>query len=157
MNINQIYGNRLRVRACGICFREDKILLVEHCGMNESNSFWCSPGGGVEFGETAEECLIREFEEETGLDIAVKKLLFVNEFIKSPLHAVELFFDVEVIGGDLKIGSDPELNIIKNVKWLSLKEISAIPEKQKHDCFNFTTQNNETRFGNAFTTYFSHV
>lgn len=156
MSIKQTYGNKIRVRACGIVFQDDKMLLVEHSGLNEESSFWCPPGGGVEFGETAEEALIREFQEETGLDIEVKKLIFVNEFIQFPFHAVELFFEVFIQSGKLMIGTDPELNIIKNVKWLSLKEISAIPEKQKHDCFNFTSQNQETRFGNALTTYLSH-
>lgn len=156
MSIKQTYGNKIRVRACGIVLQDDKMLLVQHSGLNDSDSFWCPPGGGIEFGETAEEALIREFKEETGLDIVVRKLIFVNEFIQPPFHAVELFFEVFIQSGKLITGTDPELNTIKNVKWVSLKEISAIPKKQKHDCFNFTSQNNETRFGNAFTTYHAH-
>lgn len=42
------------------------------------------PGGGLEFGEGIADCLIREFEEETGNTIKVKELFYVNEdFIPS--------------------------------------------------------------------------
>lgn len=36
---------------------------------------WEAPGGKVDFGETPEESIVREFEEETGRVVQVKKLL----------------------------------------------------------------------------------
>jgi 8-oxo-dGTP diphosphatase len=58
----QNYGYRLRTRVCGLCWINDKLLLIEH-KMGKKNSFWAPPGGGIEFGEHAEKALIREFEE----------------------------------------------------------------------------------------------
>ncbi len=43
-------------------------------------SFTKFPGGGLEWGEGLEDCLIREFREELGLNITVKKLFYVNPF-----------------------------------------------------------------------------
>jgi len=43
------------------------------------------PGGGLEFGEGIADCLIREFEEETGNTIKVGELFYVNEDFVPPL------------------------------------------------------------------------
>src|SRR5690554_3734995 len=104
--INAIYGNNVRVRSCGICVKDDAILLVRHHGLGNKGTLWIPPGGGVELGERAIDALRREFREETGLNIEVGSFLFVNEFIESPLHAIELFFEVKVLNGTLISGID---------------------------------------------------
>lgn len=122
--INQ-YGNQLRVRVCGICVQKGKILLVNHSGMNESGEFWSPPGGGLQFGETIEDCLKREFLEETSTVISVGSFLKINEFVQPPLHAIELFYEVKILSSEIEIGFDPEMEeqIIKDVKWLSFEEV----------------------------------
>ncbi len=125
--IENLYGNRVRVRVCGICIQEDKILLINHKGIGEKGSLWAPPGGGINFGESAEETLVREYAEETGLKIAVKEFLFVNELFIPPLQAIELFFRVEIINGKMTIGSDPEMKadrqIIQELRYWNFKEI----------------------------------
>ena len=122
--INQ-YGNQLRVRVCGICVQDHKILLINHSGLNQSNEFWSPPGGGLQFGETIEECLKREFFEETNTVISIGKFLKVREFLKPPLHAIELYYEVKIESGILKKGFDPEmeLQIIKDIQWLNFDEV----------------------------------
>jgi 8-oxo-dGTP diphosphatase len=125
--VHRTYGNQLRVRVCGICVQEDKILLINHSGMNESGEFWSPPGGGLQFGETIEGCLKREFLEETNTEILVGKFLKVNEFLEPPLHAIELFYEVKIVAGEISVGFDPEMEnqIIKDVKWLSFEEVKS--------------------------------
>ena len=60
------FGNKLRIRVCGICIEENKILLVRHHSIGKSGILWAPPGGGMIYGETSEQALIREFVEETG-------------------------------------------------------------------------------------------
>jgi 8-oxo-dGTP diphosphatase len=103
------FGGKVRVRVGGILIEEDKILLLKHEGVGKKEYLWSPPGGGMEFGENAEENLKREFFEETGLTIMVHELLFVNEFLNDKIHAIELFFKVEKTGGILKLGIDPEM------------------------------------------------
>jgi len=136
--VHQFYGNQLRLRVCGICQVKNKILLVNHSGLNENN-FWAPPGGGLQFGESAEACLKREFLEETGLEVEIRDFLFACEFIHSPLHAVELFFLTSLKGGVLKKGHDPELKdkqIIEDVKFFSWTEIERLQAEELHGIFS---------------------
>ena len=63
-------NRRFNIRVYGICINEhDEILLSrEHY---RGLSFVKFPGGGLEWGEGTKDCLIREFQEEFGLEITV--------------------------------------------------------------------------------------
>lgn len=136
--IPEIYTNRTRIRVCGLCWRGDSLLMVNHAGLT-SGSFWAPPGGGVEFGEAAHETLTREFREEAMLVVQPGNLQFVCEYIQPPLHAVELFFGVVYPGDDPRKGFDPETSadsqIITEVRFMHMEEILALPEPERHGIF----------------------
>jgi 8-oxo-dGTP diphosphatase len=129
----------IRPRVCGICIENDTVLMLKHEPGFRMPYFWLPPGGGIETGETMEDALKREFLEETGLEIKVGKLLFINQFIHLPVHAIEFFFLVEVIGGKLKVGQDPEFSateqVIADVRFMNFDEIIAIPQPYLHNAF----------------------
>jgi len=134
------FGNKLRVRVCGICMKGDSLLLVNHHSLNESNDFWAPPGGGMDFGQSAEQNLKREFLEETGLEIEIEKFLFVHEYLKAPLHAIELIFKVNEVGGNLVKGIDPEMEkseqIIHDVQYISMDRIRKLDKNSVHQMLN---------------------
>lgn len=134
------YGDRVRLRVCGLCWEEDQLLMVNHIGITQG-SFWAPPGGGVEFNQTAQDSLIREFKEETNLLVTIGQFKFACEFINKPLHAVELFFEVFRVGGKLRVGKDPESEanhqILQDARWLNFSQIQAIPEDERHGIFRF--------------------
>ena len=133
--VQKIYGDRVRIRVCGLCWKGDALLLVNHYGLY-NHDFWAPPGGGLEFGQLAAYNLEREFLEETGLIVIGGELQFVCEFVQPPLHAVELFFHVISMGGRLITGIDPEMGekqqIIREVEYMSESEINNIPNSEKH-------------------------
>lgn len=137
----RLYGNRLRTRVCGICAIEDKVLMVRHRGIGVTDTFWCPPGGGIQFSETAHQALVREFLEETGLAIEPGELLFVNEFMQPPLHAMELFFQVKIVDGEIKLGYDPEMaegsQIITEVGLMTFEQIKSYPPDEVHRLFQY--------------------
>lgn len=124
----------------GILIEDQSILLVKHTGLGEKGYLWSPPGGGMEYGFSTEENLKREFLEETGLEIEAKEFLFTCELLEPPFHAIELFFRVKATGGILMKGQDPELSdkdqIIKEVRFMSLKEVNQLPHVVLHKTFH---------------------
>ena len=102
----------LRVGCSAVIFHKDreKILLTRR----EDNNQWCLPGGGIEPGESASETCIREVEEETGLQVAIKRLIGVyttpHELIvyrdRNKIQLVALCFEAEIVGGELRLSSE---------------------------------------------------
>ncbi|MEP1088100.1 NUDIX hydrolase [Algoriphagus sp.] len=136
--IESKFGNHLRTRVNGVLIEEGKILMVKHL-MGNNKVLWSVPGGGMHYGQNAEANLKREFFEETGLTIAVKAYLFAHEYLAEPLHAMEHFFSVEKIGGNLILGTDPELSndfqILEEIRWMSINEIRSLPNEALHQIF----------------------
>ncbi len=133
--ITDIYGSRVRVRVCGLCWSEDRLLMVKHKSL-QKDGFWSPPGGGIDFGQSTEETLKREFLEETGLSINPGAFRFGCEFIQNPLHAIELFYQIESHDGEAKSGYDPELQLIEEIRFMSAEEIKLIPTTNIHSIFH---------------------
>jgi 8-oxo-dGTP diphosphatase len=149
--INKLYGNKIRVRISGLCWENNRLLLVNHRGL-AAGDFWAPPGGGLEFGETVKTGLLREFREETGLRVSVGRFLFAGEFINDPLHAIELFFEVSSPSGSLAKGQDPELPIIEEVKFMSVPEIQNIPLSSLHGIFKLVRSPEQLKTLSGFFT-----
>lgn len=141
--IAEVYGNKVRIRVCGICWQNDRLLMVKH--QMGDQVLWAPPGGGLEFGESIADALKREMREETGLDVVAGSFLFGCEFLQPPLHAVELFFEAGLKEGDLLNGNDPELPIISEVAFLTDEEIEAIPEASRHGIFRMVAKATDLR------------
>jgi ADP-ribose pyrophosphatase YjhB (NUDIX family) len=96
-----------KLGATGVLIQERKILL----GLREKTDsslpgMWCLPGGGVEFGETINAAIAREFMEEVGLKVSVSNhFISVQESIRAARHSVliakrVLFTSGKLIAGD---------------------------------------------------------
>lgn len=124
----QQYQQKVRVRICGLLVQDGAVLLAKIHSPVTHQLVWMPPGGGLEFGESIEECLQREFKEETGLSVRVNALQFINEFIRPPFHAVELYYSVSRVEGVKTTGSDPEHTednqLLEKVEWISLNDLS---------------------------------
>ena len=119
--------------------QDEKILLLKHEGVGPDQYLWSPPGGGIQFGQDAKENLKREFLEETHLQVEVGDLLFTNEFIDHKIHAVELFFKVEFISGDLKLGKDPEMGkqqILTEIDYFAVEDLKKEKKSRLHNMFH---------------------
>lgn len=66
-----------------LIFDEQGKLLLTKRGPKAKNEVgkWEIPGGGVEFGETVEEAVVREIKEELAITISVQEMLQVADHI----------------------------------------------------------------------------
>jgi ADP-ribose pyrophosphatase YjhB (NUDIX family) len=113
----------IRVRVAGILTRGNEILFVKH--QKNGEEYWLLPGGGVEYGETMEKSLEREFSEECNLDIEVKDLMFISQGIApdKSKHIINMFFHVNYVAGNLKVGEEDRL---KEAAYIDISEIDNI-------------------------------
>ncbi len=117
---------RPRVRVAGILIEDDRILLIEHTKNNRK--YWLVPGGGVDWGESAAEALIREFNEETSLDIEVEKFLFISETIApdKQKHVINLYFKIKKVENSSNIMKLGEEKILTDLRFIPEDEIKNI-------------------------------
>lgn len=80
---------------------------------------WDVPGGHVEEGETAAQCIVREMKEEMGLDLAGFELFSVKEFSDRVEHTFWKAADLNIDEISLQEG--------QRLKWFSEKEAEATP------------------------------
>jgi 8-oxo-dGTP diphosphatase len=125
--VHKEFGGQVRTRVSGVLVEEGKMLLIKHKGLGDFGELWIPPGGGLVYGMSLEENLIREFKEETNLDVEVGEFLLMHEYKRPPLHAIELFFTVRRNGGGVKLGADPELSadhqIMTEIRFMGVEEI----------------------------------
>lgn len=82
--------------AFAIIFDDEKRVLLCH---RRDMDAWNLPGGGLEPGELPTECVVREVREETGLDVAVERL--VGVYAKPGRNELLFAFVCRITGGSL--------------------------------------------------------
>lgn len=104
-----------------------RILLVKHVPRRGDfwGGQWMVPGGGLELGETLEEGVAREVEEETNLKVEVLRHVstldrIVKEGDEVKIHVVYVDFLVRPVGGELRPSSD-----VGAARWFSRGEVVA--------------------------------
>ena len=71
--------SHITVRVYGVLIDPVQGLLVSD-EFIRGDYFTKLPGGGLEFGEGTRDCLVREFQEETGLDVTVGDHIYTTDF-----------------------------------------------------------------------------
>lgn len=113
----------------------DNRLLVLRCSENFDENFdeyLCLPGGGQEHGETLEQALHRECREEINVEVEVKELVFVREYIgknhgfapHKDTHQLDFCFRCTIHEGEPAIGHIPDTDQI-GVAWIALNELET--------------------------------
>ncbi len=113
---------------CGaVASRDDKYLMVRQMG-GYWKGLWIFPGGKLEIGETLEACARREFKEETGCEITIKKL--IGAYVSyDPNTEYEKQVVLLYYKGDLTCGEPVVGEGVTDVGWFTLQEIEGMASK----------------------------
>ena len=116
-----------RVASHGVCVDGQRVVLVRDAGSGR----WGLPGGKIEWGESPEAAVVREYGEETGLVVAVEQLLGVYSNVyeraprspHEPMHFIGIIYAVEVTGGAL---TDEVEGTTDQARWFALKDLEGV-------------------------------
>lgn len=118
----------MTVRVSAIIIKDGKILMMG----SERTDYLYSVGGRIKFGETAEEAIVREVPEETGVRMEIDRLGFVHKkcfYGDAPtnlgklVYEISFFFYIKVPIDFAPIcDSFTEDNNKEHLKWVSAKE-----------------------------------
>ena len=109
----------------GVLFENRRVLLVKRAN-EPAKGLWAIPGGKVQAGETLNEALIREFREETALEIVSGKQIYQFEPMERDkegqliFHYLIIDFLVRRIDGECKAGDDAQ-----EIRWFSRQEVDS--------------------------------
>ena len=104
---------------CAIILKESKIIAVQR-GPESSNPWkWEFPGGKINAGETAEQSIIREIEEELTIRIEILNQLVSVEFDYGSKQICLIPFVCKITSG--------EINLTEHIdqQWLSFDELKS--------------------------------
>jgi 8-oxo-dGTP pyrophosphatase MutT (NUDIX family) len=123
----------LRVAARAVVLGpDDRILLVFFRNPYTGATWWATPGGAVDPGETHEEGLRRELREEAGIDAAAGPFVWTRvseyEWGARFIRQVEQYYLIRVGSFDLNPELDLAAEDVHDLRWWSLDEIAASDE-----------------------------
>ena len=95
-----------RVRVAALILLHGRVLLVRH--RKEGRAYHLLPGGGVRWGETLHDALVREVIEETGVRCRPGRMLIASDSIApdGSRHVVNLVFECTAEDGSVPGASD---------------------------------------------------
>lgn len=132
---------RLTCVDCAYIFYENPIVGVAAIVLDEKGrvllgrratsyrGLWCVPCGYVEYDEDVYAAVVREFKEETNLDIVVEDVFTVQSNFHNPeAHTVGIWFCARVVGGTPQAGDD-----LDEIAFFDLENLPplAFPSEQK--------------------------
>lgn len=85
---------------------------------------WQFPGGGLEFGESPDECLLREVKEETGLTIEEARLVpYIHNEVRKNWHGLLIGFLCSLSDPNQKVVLDHESS---EFGWFTIEEVEKL-------------------------------
>ena len=129
-------GQSIRISAYGLLLRDDRLLLCRLSPRVSVNAgLWTLPGGGIDFGESPEEAMIREVCEETGLTVSSGPLRAVDSLCDQVKqfhnHSIRILYDAHYIEGELRPEQDGTTDKCEWFTHTQLTELSMVELARK--------------------------
>jgi phosphohistidine phosphatase SixA len=122
-----------RIAAYALCVDEAQRILLTRLTYPEIKAgWWTLPGGGLDFGESPSEAVLRELTEETGLTGEIESLAGVESWVRrgrtpgglaDEFQAIQVIYRVRVTGGTLTDEVDGSTDA---AAWFTQAELAGV-------------------------------
>lgn len=137
---------------CRAIIVKDGNILLTH---ERNSGWWLLPGGGLEEGETPEECVVREVEEETGVIVRpIDKFLHVYEYYEEYRYGGYCFI-CEVAGQGKLNPTEAEIKRGIEPKWIPFEE--AVDIFSKHQSYAATSEEKRGSYLREYTVLLEYM
>jgi ADP-ribose pyrophosphatase YjhB (NUDIX family) len=115
-----------RIHLCtGLLERDGRILLVANRYPNQSTDLWNLPGGRQEERETCDRTVVREFREETSVEVQVDGLAYVAESFDVTTRTQFTAFCFRVHGDGPARAPEHDAHV-RECRWVTRDELAAL-------------------------------
>jgi ADP-ribose pyrophosphatase YjhB (NUDIX family) len=111
-----------RISAGAIVIHRNRILLVRTQD-EPGKTYLVAPGGGVEDGEGINQAVVREVREETGLEVAPRRILFVEDLFWSRYRILKIWFLCDLVRGQIAGTGEAAAEGILEAGWYSRQQL----------------------------------
>ncbi|MBU0596836.1 NUDIX domain-containing protein [Patescibacteria group bacterium] len=113
----------------GVCIVRDGKVLLGKRKNSHGQGTWSFPGGHLDFGESWEDCSIRETLEETGLKINKIKFAAVTNDVmdKEDKHYITIFIRADCMQGDPQLMEPEKCEKWEWFDWNNMPESLFLP------------------------------
>lgn len=135
-----------RIGAYGIAVHSGRLLLSRISPLGYPTGYWNLPGGRIEHGEAPKTTLVREFVEETGLDVVSHELVDVTSThligpgrngVMEDFHGLAVMYRVDVgvygaVGSHTADAGRPAAHVVEvggttdAVAWVPLEDVRGL-------------------------------
>ena len=122
-------NNWFRYRAAAIIVENDCVLFAS----NEKDDYLYSIGGGVHMGETAEDAVLREVFEETGVHYEIERLAVIHENFFDEnggslkgfnCHEISFYFLMKSRGTQELHSNSMTQGVKEEMRWIPIKDLN---------------------------------